>query len=208
LWRGDNVSVRQLREDFAQYLYLPKLSSAHLLQQAIESGLSLATWQKDAFAFADSYDEENTRYRGLRAGNPVLISLDGYGLLVKSDIAEGQLQTEIQEKEIQLDKVKADPPIYGEKSISSEKLGTEKADLPPIKRTRFFGHIETDGLRFFRCTDDIEKEILKHLHAQSDGSIKITIHIEAKNPDGFNQDTERTLRENGRTLGFGNIEFD
>ncbi|MBK7477761.1 MAG: hypothetical protein IPI11_17810 [Haliscomenobacter sp.] len=99
LWRGDNVSVRQLREDFAKYLYLPKLSSAHLLQQAIESGLSLVSWQKDSFAYAESFDEENARYRGLRAGGSISVSLDSYGLLVKPDIAEEQLEKERLEAE-------------------------------------------------------------------------------------------------------------
>ena len=36
----------------------------------------------------------------------------------------------------------------------------------------------------------------------------INIHIDADNKDGFTQDIERTLRENGKTLGFGNVEFE
>ena len=76
------------------------------------------------------------------------------------------------------------------------------------KRTRFIRHVETDATRFFRSTDDIEKEILKHLNLAACTKVKITIHIEASNHEGFSQDTERTLKENGRTLGFGNVEFD
>ena len=76
------------------------------------------------------------------------------------------------------------------------------------KRTRFIRHVETDATRFFRSTDDIEKEILKHLNLAAGTKVKITIHIEASNHEGFSQDTERTLKENGRTLGFGNVKFD
>jgi hypothetical protein len=32
--------------------------------------------------------------------------------------------------------------------------------------------------------------------------------LDADNKDGFTQDIERTLRENGKTLGFGNVEFE
>ena len=71
LWRGDHVSVRQLVEDFAQYLYLPRISEPRVLLTAIEQGVALLTWEQDAFAFADSYDEEAGRYRGLRAGRVV-----------------------------------------------------------------------------------------------------------------------------------------
>jgi predicted AAA+ superfamily ATPase len=209
LWRGDNVSVSQLREDFAKYLYLPKLSSAHLLQQAIESGLSLVSWQKDSFAYAESYDEENARYRGLRAGTSVMISLDGYGLLVKPDIAEVQISKEREEAEAKKAADAGNPitPYPTTGSGSGETIANEE-DPKIAKRTRFIGHVETDATRFFRSTDDIEKEILKHLNLATGTKVKITIHIEATNLDGFSQDTERTLKENGRTLGFGNVEFD
>lgn len=209
LWRGDNVSLRQLREDFAKYLYLPKLSSAHLLQHAIESGLSLVSWEKDSFAYAESYDEENARYRGLRAGNQVLISLDSYGLLVKPVVAEAQLLKERAETEAK--KARDDANTTTQYTTPGSVCGIptfNEGDSETTKSTRFVSHIETDATRFFRSTDDIEKEILKHLNLASGTKVKITIHIEATNNEGFSQDTERTLKENGRTLGFGNVEFD
>jgi hypothetical protein len=209
LWRGDNVSVRQLREDFAKYLYLPKLSSAHLLQQAIESGLSLVSWQKDSCAYAESFDEENARYRGLRAGTQVLISLDGYGLLVKPDVAEAQLSKERAEAES-----KPATTSTGESKPWSVGEGDEISDPPtptkptvPIK-SRFYANIDLDAIRFFRDAENVEKEILKHLSVIKGTNIKISIHIEATNKDGFNADTERTIRENGRTLGFGSVDFE
>ncbi|OWY19366.1 DUF499 domain-containing protein [Sphingobacteriales bacterium UPWRP_1] len=206
LWRGDSVSVRQLREDFAKYLYLPKLSSAHLLQQAIESGLSLVSWQKDSFAYAESFDEENARYRSLRAGTSMMVSLDGYGLLVKPDIAEAQFSKERAEAELKSASAITNP-VTQYNASGDENLTANDPDPKTSKRTRFYSHIETDATRFFRSTDDIEKEILRHLNAVC-SNIKITIHIEAINQEGFNLDTERTLKENGRTLGFGSIEFD
>ena len=90
----------------------------------------------------------------------------------------------------------------------TEKPEVNEGDPKTAKRTRFIGHVDTDATRFFRSTDDIEKEILKHLNLATGTKVKITIHIEATNHEGFSQDTERTLKENGRTLGFGNVEFD
>jgi len=186
---------------------LPKLSSPHLLQEAIESGLSLISWQKDSFAFAESFDEENARYRGLRAGTQVLVSLDGYGLLVKPDLAEIQLSKEIEEAKKAADDTNTTTP-YPIIGGNSEKSEVNEADPKTAKRKRFIGHVDTDATRFFRSTDDLEKEILKHLNLATGTKVKITIHIEATNHEGFSQDTERTLKENGRTLGFGNLEFD
>jgi hypothetical protein len=36
LWRGDHVSIRQLIEDFATYLYLPRLKDEDVLISAIK----------------------------------------------------------------------------------------------------------------------------------------------------------------------------
>ena len=66
LWRGDDVPVRQVVEDFARYPYLPRLKNSAVLISAIQSGLPLFTWFKDSFAYAESFDEVEQRYRGLR----------------------------------------------------------------------------------------------------------------------------------------------
>jgi hypothetical protein len=68
LWRGSAVAIRQLVEDFGRYLYLPRLQTPLILVNAIRSGLALLTWEKDAFAYAESFDESKSRYRGLQYG--------------------------------------------------------------------------------------------------------------------------------------------
>src|SRR5262249_54518081 len=55
LWRGNHVAIKQLVEDFARYLYLPRLRDPAVLLGAIRDGISLLTWEADAFAFADSF---------------------------------------------------------------------------------------------------------------------------------------------------------
>ena len=79
LWRGDHVAVKQLVEDFARYLYLPRLAGPEVLVQAIRDGLALLTWQTDTFAYAESYDDGAGRYRGLRGGQVMSLSADSRG---------------------------------------------------------------------------------------------------------------------------------
>ena len=97
LWRGDHnhVSVKQLIEDFASFLYLPRLRDTGVLLDAIISGVNQLTWERDVFAFADSYDEDAGRYRGLRGGQ-LLQATDqiSSGLLVKPEVARQQLDQE------------------------------------------------------------------------------------------------------------------
>ena len=61
LWRGDDVSVKQIIEDFARYLYLPRVADPTVLLQSMNDGLALLTWEHDAFGLADSFDDEAKR---------------------------------------------------------------------------------------------------------------------------------------------------
>ena len=94
LWRGNHVAIRQLVEDFGRYLYLPRLQTSAVLLNAIRAGLALLTWEHDAFAYAESYDESAGRYRGLRFGALVNITEDDTGLLVRPEVARRQIDQE------------------------------------------------------------------------------------------------------------------
>ena len=209
LWRGNDVAIKQLREDLAKYLYLPKLITPDLLRAAIENGVNLISWQKDTFAYAESFDEENKRYRGLRAGHHVGISLDGNGIVVNPEIAAAQFEIEKEEADEKAKSKgdKSDSPLPVDPGYGG-KPNVQEPNASALKKTRFFGDVEVDALRFFRDAENVEKEILKHLILIKGTNVKITIHIDADNTEGFTPDTERTLRENGRTLGFGNVEFE
>ena len=61
---------------------------------AIRAGLALLTWEKDAFAYAETYDESAGRYRGLRSGAQMTITQDDTGLLVRPEIARRQIDQE------------------------------------------------------------------------------------------------------------------
>ena len=58
LWRGDHVGVKQLAEDVAKYLYLPRLRDQEVLVEAIREGVNRITWQTETFAYAEGWDEQ------------------------------------------------------------------------------------------------------------------------------------------------------
>lgn len=64
-----------------------------MLTLAVQDGLSLLSWQTDTFAYADSFDEAVGRYRGLRCGQQVAVSLDS-GVLVRPEVAASQQRAE------------------------------------------------------------------------------------------------------------------
>ena len=50
LWRGDHVSIQQIVEDFARYLYLPRVSDPTVLLNAISNGIPLLTWEQETYS--------------------------------------------------------------------------------------------------------------------------------------------------------------
>ena len=87
LWRGNHVSVKQLADDFAKYLYLPRVRNAQVILDAIQDGVGRLTWSHDTFAYADYYDATADRYRGLEAGRRPTVQMTANSVVVKPDVA-------------------------------------------------------------------------------------------------------------------------
>lgn len=201
LWRGDHVPVRQLVDDFARYLYLPRLTDSEVLTHAIHEGAGLLTWSSDSFAYAESYDEVSKRYRGLRAGQTVTITTDSTGLLVKPDVARRQMEAEI----------KPEPPTPGP-DTPPPKPGDIKpgppTPAPEVKLKRFHGTANLDSTRAGRDASRIADEVLAHLVSQPGAEVTVTIEIEATLPQGASDQLVRTVTENSRTLKFTSHGFE
>ena len=211
LWRGDHVSVRQLVEDFAQYLYLPRISEPQVLLKAIEQGIALLTWEQDAFAFADSYDEDAGRYRGLCAGRVVtLADDDAPGLLVKAEVARRQLDAE--SAAMPGGSAPAgDAAATGadQRGGSELQAGAQPAAAPKsVPPRRFHGAVELDPTRVGRDAARIADEVISHLAGLVGANVRVTLEIQAEIPSGAPDHVVRTVTENGRTLKFTSQGFE
>jgi hypothetical protein len=202
LWRGDHVPIRQLVEDFGRYLYLPRVCDPEVLLGAIRGGFSLLTWEKDSFAYAESYDEGAGRYRGLRGGQQVLVvDADAPGLLVKSEIARKQLDAE----------TKPEPkPDGGPEPIPVGPGPVEPGPTLPeaAKPKRFYGTVELDPARVGRDAGRIADEVISHLSGLVGANVRVTLEIDAEIPNGAPDTVVRTVTENSRTLKFTSQGFE
>src|SRR5579859_2250167 len=91
LWRGDHVSLKELADFFARYVYLPRLKNSDVLLEAIREGVSSLHWHEETFAYADSWDTERQRYVGLKTGQHVSVALNNHAVLVKPEVAARQM---------------------------------------------------------------------------------------------------------------------
>ena len=210
LWRGDHVSIKQIVEDFARYLYLPRVSDPTVLLKSISDGVALLTWEHDAFAIADSFDDEATRYRGLRGGQLVSLSdADAPGLLVKPDVARQQLDAE--KPQPGGGGAAVHPGTGGEGPAPGDGPGpgTPQPDTPTATQpVRFHGTVPLDSTRVGRDASRIADEVISHLSGLVGAKVTVTLEIEAEVPSGAPDHVVRTVTENSRTLKFTSHGFE
>ncbi len=227
LWRGDHVAVRQLVEDFASYLYLPRLSDPTVLLDAIRNGLGLITWTLESFGYADDFDATALRYRGLQGGQTVTISIDNRtALLVRPEVVERQRAAEAASINGALGNTGFQP------AANTDGVGNGKSVLQPTgagavgtviggngfqptgkdRETtapkRFHGSVTLDSTRVGRDAGRIADEVIAHLTALIGSNVKITLEIEAEIPAGAPDQVVRVVTENSRTLKFSSQGFE
>lgn len=207
LWRGDHVAIQQLVEDFARYLYLPRLRDTGVLIEAVRSGLGLLTWSQDAFAYAESFDETTGRYRGLRAAQNMWVTDENpLGLLVHPEPAQRQMTAEIPAAPTGTDQT------VGEGGPTTPTVGVDTtADagtgVPPTPK-RFHGSVTLNTTRVGRDASRIADEVIAHLAGLVGSKVKVTLEIEADLPLAVHEHLVRTVTENCRTLKFDNHGFE
>jgi len=209
LWRGDHVEVRQLVEDFARYLYLPRLAGPEVLVQAIRDGVALLTWQSDTFAYAESFDEGAGRYRGLRGGQVVSLGAESAGLLVKPDVARRQLEAETRVPGPPGGATAGVDPVGRGITTGVATPGTPAGGTVTTPRPRrFHGTVRLDPARVGRDASRIADEVIAHLAGQVGADVTVTLEIEASLPEGAPEQVVRTVTENSRTLKFTSQGFE
>jgi hypothetical protein len=200
LWRSNHVGVKLLAEDFARYLYLPRLKDSSVLVGAVRDGVALLTWQQESLAFADSFDESAGRYRGLRCGQSISLSdADSPGLLVMGDIARAQIDA-------------VQPPVVAGpdgKPIDHTRPGKPASPKPEaVLPKRFHGTVSLDATRVGRDASRIAEEVIAHLAGPVGARVTVTLDVEADIPSGAPDHVVRTVTENSRALKFSSHGFE
>jgi hypothetical protein len=206
-------------DDFAKYLYLPRVKNAQVILDAIQDGVGRLTWSQDTFAYADYYDATADRYRGLEAGRRPTVQLNANSVVVKPDVAAAQIEKDC-----------APPPTTGTGSGTDESPGAgtgttsgrtgvsggetgkgagaggTKPKAPVLRR--FHGSAKIDATRLSRDVDLIASSVVQHLAGLLDAKVTITVEIEAEIPSGAPDNVVRTVTENCRTLKFESQGFE
>jgi predicted AAA+ superfamily ATPase len=204
LWRGDHIGLKQLWNDYTQYLYLARLRDSAVLLDAVRQGVALLTWNPDTFGYASAFDEASGRYKGLVAGQHAAVVMDAESVLVQPSAAARQVEVEQTSTGVTGER---ELKITGEATAGAGGSGQPAATTTPGEPTRFYGRVSLEPVRMLRDLGEIADAIVAQL-GRADADIRITVEVEAQADEGFSDDVRRTVSENARTLKFDSHEFE
>lgn len=203
LWRdGSHVAVTQLWEDFSRYPYLPRLKSLQVLLEAIQDGPMQLNVEQDGFGYADAFDSDAGRYRGLVLHDTAEKATSA-GIVVEYGVAQTQWAVDKAAAEATPDDGGGSGGEGGGGTGEGGREGASKA----LKLTRFTALKEIDPVRAGRDAGAIADEVISHFTDRG-AKVTVVIEIEAEDAEGFDETVRRIVTENASTLGFDRHEFE
>ena len=202
------VSALKVYQDCCTYLYLPRLQDANVLKSAINRGLET----EDFFGFAGG--KEDSKYLGFVFGRNTVVTLDESALLIERDAAAEYKESIKPVPQPEPGATGDDGQPGGSPQPSGETQPQPGDDTHPEStpgagtKKQFYGttHLEPVGatMKFKEIVDEVIQQFTSKLGVD----VKISVEIEAKFRDGFDESMQRTIKENCKVLRFTNAEFE
>jgi len=193
-----DVNGLKVYQDTCHYLYLPRLVNDQVYRNSINQGLD----SEDFFGFASGKDGD--RYLGFlfgEGGNP---TLDDACVLIDKDTA-----ADYREKTKPVPQASPTTPATGNGTVPEDVIPPSSgATTSTTIKNRFYGTVKLDPLQAKIEFPKIVNEIVQSFSIRLDAEINISVEIEAKTKDGFDEALQRTIKENSNVLGFDISEFD
>jgi predicted AAA+ superfamily ATPase len=193
LWseRG-SIEVRELWQRYASLLYMPRLAGPATLDAAISDGVSKLAWESETFAYADATDGE--AWFGIRTAEHVVPLPSGH--LIHPERMPPPVEVTGEEES---EGEGAGQSGGGSSGGASGGGGTSSG----LDATRFYARFDLDAVRGIKELG----EILEHVVARL-GEARLTLEIQAENPSGYDDATQRIVKENATNLGGQGAEFE
>ena len=216
-WKADKNVVKAMTfwEDTLRYIYLPRLKTREVLEQAIKTGAGSKEF------FGTALGERDGKFEGFKFGDAT-VQLDDTLLLIEIERAKQveaaqnvRLPTAISPTEQTAYPATAKPPVN---TVNTPKPGGLTVDPPlPIrpdpvpvsqKPRHFIGTVDISAATAKMRLRDIADEIIAVLASDPNAEINITVEIQAEFEQGANDHTKRAVSENAKSLGFKHAEWE
>jgi len=203
----NDVSALKVWQDCCHYLYLPRLVNDSVYKNAIKQGLL----SDDYFGYATG--KEGDQYLGFVYGRGTSVIVDDSAIFISREAAEEyrtKIRTELEKTEAE--RVSREEPDNSSGSGTGHHVPSTTATSPEIIQAaikkQFYGSVELDAVKAKMDFATIVDEIVEQFTARLGVEVTISIDIQAKAKNGFDEALQRTVKENCNVLRFGNAEFD
>ena len=201
---GDYIAVDVLWELLTSYVYLPRLRNRSVLQRCIEEGVVAGT-----FGYAREYNSDTGEYRGLRYEVP--LDDPGLGMVINENsgglvVAPGQAAEEKRkalEREHQELQDAPDGPTsdgYTEHRTPNDPDGGPNTPVESARPRYMVASKKAHGDLSLDDFNNLRSDIIRNLR-DGGGEVTVTITVEARKDDGFDERITNSVRENSVQLG-------
>ncbi|WP_426282375.1 ATP-binding protein [Burkholderia ambifaria] len=220
-WKEDApaVSAFDVWQKTCCYLYLPRLKDERALREAINVGVD----GRDFFGIA--YGQEENRFKGFHFDEATTAIFDEALLLIEPTVAADFAAKLAQEKAERNAKAKGEVNGWdvssgstsaggssgagGDEQCDGAGAGTPQPAKPrATKKTMFFGQAELDPIKAKLQFSDVAEEVLMLFTSKPGVRVTINVEIHAETPGGFDESTQRAVRENCNQLKFKTHGFE
>ena len=202
-WKADKPAIGALTfwEDTMRYLYLPRLKTRSVLEQAVLKGAA----SRDFFGTA--YGQHEGTFDGFKLGD-ANVQLDDTLLLIELETAK------------QYESAHLPPPVPISGSTAGASAAHPGTTLPGLETTpppgrpptptglpkahTFIGTADVNASTAKIRLVQIAEEIISVLASDPQASVKVCVEISAEFPAGAKDEIKRAVSENATSLGFKN----
>jgi predicted AAA+ superfamily ATPase len=189
------IGAMQFWDDTIRYLYLPRMKSRGVLEQAIVKGAA----SRDFFGTA--YGQHEGKFDGFKFGDPN-VQLDDTLLLIEPEAAkayEAAIPPAVAAPQVS-------PGSTGPAQTSVTQAPVEAVTTPRVHS--FHGTVAINAPTAKMRLVQVAEEVISVLASDPGADVKVSVEIQASFPSGASDQTKRTVTENAHTLGFKNADWE
>lgn len=203
-WKEDakDVKAREVWEQTCKQLYLPRLKD----EAAFKNTLGAGSTSREFFGFAQDKGKEG--YIGFSFGTAPVLFLDASLLLIEPGAATAYAEL------IASPPPPPPPPIDTTRPNEQDKTKPTpepEPTPPPTQRTakkQFYGSASIDPVQAKKQFADLVDEVVLQFTARSGVAVSVTVEISASSAAGFDDELQRSVKENCSVLRFTTAEFE
>jgi len=132
--------------------------------------------------------------------------MDSSGLMVKKDVARQQIESE--KNHVHGQGEPANYTSHAETIFGNDRVSEGSEKNGGLKKKHFYGVVDLKPTNAILQFDQIIREVIQHFSSKVGTDVKIKVEIESSSKQGFDEAVQRIVKENSRTLGFKQAEFE